>query len=77
MHLSHVSTTNRRQQALTAGARCSGLTREANGQWMLRTGGKAQHSPTGEVSWLLRGLPSAASSDDPQTFRKARDKLVS
>ena len=31
------------------------LTREANGQWMLRVGFDAQNSPSHEVSWILRG----------------------
>ena len=43
------------KQALTPGSHCSGLTREPNGQWMLRVGYDAQNSPSHEVSWVLRG----------------------
>jgi hypothetical protein len=65
------------RQALTPGMHCSGLTREANGQWMLRVGFDAQSSPTHEVSWILRGIPSQTKAvNDVKTFELARSRLL-
>jgi hypothetical protein len=38
------------------GRRCSGLTKENNGQWMLRQGSDMGNSPAGEVARTLLAL---------------------
>lgn len=47
------------------GCRCSGITRGTNGKWTLRQGYTAELSPSGEESWLLRGVSEASNVPIP------------